>query len=166
MSHRYLDKALGKAGASAKTRNMFRAIYGAATARVEVDDTDGTKILSEAFSIDRGVVQGDIISPLYFILALELILYTHDTQQNKGVQFGGRCIHTLGYADDAALLDTDIDVATARVTAIAQGSRQDADMQISVSKTEVMHVCAQGTTTHTTNAEAQKICKFECQNIG
>ena len=49
-------------------------------------------------------------------------------------------VYTLGYADDAALLDNSLGSASARVTSIATGSRADADMSISVKKTEVMHV--------------------------
>ena len=46
------------------------------------------------------VVQGDIVSTLYFILALEMVLKRHDKVINKGVNFGGRRVHALGYADD------------------------------------------------------------------
>ena len=58
-------------------------------------------------------------------------------------QLGNRIIHTLGYADDAALVDTDPETVTQRVTKIAKGSREDADMHISVPKTEVMHIQTQ-----------------------
>ena len=88
-------------------------------------------------------MQGDITSPVYFILALEAILRAHDTHPHKGVPFGGEMLHTLGYADDAALLDTSTEVAAARVTQIAKGSVKDADMQINVSKTKCVHVCRQ-----------------------
>ena len=166
VSHKFLDEALQAAGATNKSRAIFRAVYAAATARTEVKDTDGKRILSDAFDINRGVVQGDITSPLYFILALELLLKRHDTHTNKGVAFGSLTIDTLGYADDAAPLDNSISASTARVSAIAQGSRQDADMEISISKTEVMHVCAQGAVSDTTPDEAKKICKFRCLNVG
>jgi len=46
--------------------------------RTEIIDTDGDKVLSESFPIDRDVVQGDITSPIYFILTLELIIYKYD----------------------------------------------------------------------------------------
>ena len=118
----------------------FRAIYSAANARTAVGDINGKTILSNTFPIRRGVVQGDITSPIYFILALELILELHDSRPDKGVDFGRVKVHTLGYADDAALLDYEVSTATERVTAIAQGSTEDADMQISVAKTKVMHV--------------------------
>ena len=112
VSHKFLDRALKAAGASDKSRALFRAIYDSATAVTKVADTDGTEVMSSPFPIKRGVVQGDITSPLYFILALELILRTHDNNRDKGVLFGGRRICTLGYADDAALLDSSLVTAT------------------------------------------------------
>ena len=48
------------------------------------------EVLSEPFPINRGVVQGDILSPLYFILALEMILRRHDNVAGKGVDYGGQ----------------------------------------------------------------------------
>ena len=86
VSHKFLDIALTKAGASNKTRAMFRAIYRAARVRTEVQGTDGKVVLSEVFPVNRGVVQGDITSPWYFILALELILLrTHDKDSRKDI---------------------------------------------------------------------------------
>ena len=166
VSHKFLDEALKEAGATNKTRAIFRAVYAAATARTVVKDTDGKRVLSEAFNINRGVVQGDITSPLYFILALELLLKRHDARTNKGIEFGNTKIHTLGYADDAALIDSSLEISTSRVTTIAQGSERDADMVISIPKTEVMHVCEQGEVSKTTQEEAKKICKFKCLNVG
>jgi len=64
---------------------MFRAIYNATSAVVRVSSTDGKYILSQPFPIRRGVVQGDITSPIYFVLALEMILREHDKLADKGV---------------------------------------------------------------------------------
>ena len=119
VSHKFLDEALQRAGASAKSRALFRAVYVVANAVTKVTGTDGKEIFSEPFAINRGVIQGDILSPLYFILALELILRRHDDIAGKGVDFGGERLHTLGYADDADLLDGDKDVSTERVSLIA-----------------------------------------------
>ena len=166
VSHKFLDEALRDAGASNKTRAMFRAMYKAASANVKVADVDGNEILSQAFPVDRGVVQGDIVSPLYFILALELILKRHDNVADKGVDLAGRRIHTLGYADDAALLDNSIQKSTDRVTSIAAGSERDADMVISIEKTEVMQVCEQGQIPAATAAEAKATCNFSCPHLG
>ena len=166
ISHKFLDRTLAAAKASNKTRAMFRSIYRAASAVTVVEGIDGKPVTSEVFPVNRGVVQGDITSPLYFILALEMLFRLHDTNPNKGVDLGGHNVHSLGYADDAALLDSKLAVATDRVTAIAQGSRTDADMSISIDKTEVMQVTAQGAVTPTTSAEAKKVCKHKCRYAG
>ena len=165
VSHKFIDKALKAAGASHKSRALFRAIYHAASATTRVQSTDGTTVMSDPFPIDRGVVQGDITSPLYFILALELILREHDCISGKGVRFGDIRVDTLGYADDAALLDADINISTARVTSIASGSRRDADMEISVEKTEVMHVEEQGRLDPANTEELKGVCTFECPHV-
>ena len=116
--------------------------------------------------MNRGVIQGDITSPLYFILALELILKRYDNFAGKGVTFRDVVVHTLGYADDAALLDSDINTATERVTSIAKGSKKDADMEISISKTKAMHVAEQGRVPAASAAEARGVSKYKCPNAG
>ena len=85
VGHKFLDSALGEAKAKPKTRAIFRSIYGSASARTKVRDTDGKHVLSEAFPVRRGVVQGDITSPIYFIIALEAILRRYDNSPHKGV---------------------------------------------------------------------------------
>ena len=132
----------------------------------KVSSTDGQEVLSEPFPVNRGVVQGDILSPLYFILTLEMILRRHDNIAGKDVEYGGQRLTTLGYADDAALLDCDKEVAAARVTSIAKGSREDADMLINIAKTEVIHVQEQGRVSKLTHSEAKGVCKYVCPNIG
>ena len=166
VSHKYIDKALKKAGASNKSRAIFRAVYASASAVIKTASTDNEVVMSDPFPINRGVVQGDIMSPLYFILALELILREHDNIAGKGIQFGGINLHTLGYADDAALLDLSIEKATERVTSISKGSVLDADMVISVAKTEVMHVTEQDRVPPATTPELEDACKFVCPHIG
>ena len=74
VSHKFIDTALADAGVSAKSRAIFRAIYKAASATTRVADTDGKYVQSKSFPIRRGVVQGDITSPLYFVIDLQLIL--------------------------------------------------------------------------------------------
>ena len=166
VGHKFLDKALGEAKAKAKTRAIFRSIYNSATARTKVKGTDGEYILSDKFPVRRGVIQGDLTSPIYFIIALEAILRRHDKISGKVVDFGGVRLHTLGYADDAALIDDCTVRASERVTSIARGSKKDADMQINISKTKCMHVKRQQRV-HTPNkAEATNVCKFKCNNVG
>ena len=69
-----MDTTLAKAGASNKSRAIFRAIYEAATGIARVRGVDGATIYSEALNVGRGVIQGDIMSPVLFILALDQII--------------------------------------------------------------------------------------------
>ena len=65
--------------------------------------------LSEFFNMERGVRQGCPISPLFFILTLELL--ARDIRKNdviKGLRFGDRAIKVKLYADDATLFLRDM----------------------------------------------------------
>ena len=123
-------------------------------------------MLSDKFPARRGVIQGDLTSPIYFIIALEAILRRHDNVENKGIDFGVVRLHTLGYADDATLIDMNPTIASARVSSIAQGSKRDADMKINIAKTECMHVKRQQSEDTPDQADAEKVCKYKCNHIG
>ena len=140
VSHKFLDRSLARAGASRKTRSMFRAIYAAAEGMARVRGLDGNNIYSAAFKVRRGVIQGDIISPIFFILAMEQLFRSHDCSP-IGVQAGNYLqIGVLGYADDAALVSTTTEEASRRLTSVATGSVADADMSLNTSKTKNMVV--------------------------
>ena len=81
VSHKFLDEALAEANASDKTRAIFRAIYSKASAVVRVSQSDGTNVYSDPFPVRRGVVQGAIDSPWYFVLALECIFRRCDSER-------------------------------------------------------------------------------------
>ena len=169
VSHRFLDEALAQAGAPVKVRAMFRAVYSSASAFTTVPAPDGKKVKSNVFSIRRGVVQGDITSPLYFILALELILRRHDSVAGKGVTLTNTVLHSLVYADDVALIDQGdsegIQRATTRVSIIASGSRDDANMEIRVVKTKVLRVRRQETVITLTRNETKEKCNHVCPHL-
>ena len=139
ISHRFLDEALEEAEASDKSRAIFRAIYKSATAVVRVSPPGGgDKVHTDPFPVDRGVIQGDIFSPICFIIALEHLMRLSDDGGTMTVL--GVLISKLEYADDAALVSKDCEEATARVTRIAVEAKERADMEVSVPKTEYMLV--------------------------
>ena len=172
VSHKFLDQALEKAGASNKIRAMARAVYASASAFTTVQDAEGKRVKTDEFPIKRGVLQGDIMSPLFFILALEYILRLHDNTQDKGVNLSSTPptrVSTLGYADDLALTDEGGEVgtarATSRVTEIAVGSREEADMEVKIVKTKILHVRPQDPVSDTSCEEASKVCNFVCPHL-
>ena len=116
--------------------------------------------MSEPFNIERGVLQGDIFSPVCFIAGLDRIFKLYD-HVNPGMT-AGTGAHTVRmakfeYADDAALIDEDARQATARVTSLAAGSIADAAMIISTKKSKVMHIRKTIQTNASTEADVAKL---------
>ena len=168
VSHTFLDKALSSGGASMKVRRIIQTVYNAAAGCVRINKPDGSQETSETFDIARGVLQGDIFSPVAFITGLMQIFKIHDAGDG-GVTVGNPpnqvSVRALEYADDAGLADTNVNTASARVSAIATGSRNDASMEISIPKTKAMHIHKRFRVTETTEEDiASMSFKYTCPN--
>ena len=171
VSHKFLDQALSSAGISSKLRRIVQSIFNAASGCVRITKPGGCQETSEPFNIFCGVLQGDIFSPVAFITGLMHILFkTHDNK-TAGVTVGSAphqvTISSLEYADDAGLIDTNVERASTRISAISSGSRNDASMTISIPKTKVMHIHKRVRVSETTDEEIASmgftnICP-ECQ---
>ena len=124
ISHFFVDQALEELNASPKCRAIFRQIYSKASARVKVRASSGETLLSEPFDVRRGVVQGDIFSPLCLILVLAVIMREHLPPGVIASVGGalGALLDSLEYANDAALPDESPEAASHRVTALAEGA--------------------------------------------
>ena len=102
----------------------------------------GTKSISAEFKVRRGVIQRDIISPIFFILVMEQIFHVHDDPSPAGTTLGNYLhVGVLGYADDTAIVSHSAELMTERLSnIISRGSRTDTDMEIHKDKTKNMHV--------------------------
>ena len=100
---------------------------------VRVRQPNGKMAMSEPFDIERGVLQGDIFSPVSFIAGLDRIFRRHDIS-NSGVTMGTgeNTLRIFEYAR----IDENVEQASARVTSIAKGSRRGRKFR----KSNVMHV--------------------------
>ena len=138
-SQLFLDDVLGAAGVSGKVRRIIQSIFRVAQGCVRTQNADGTFNFSDFFDIKRGVLQGDIFSPVAFIVGLCRIFCLHDTP-NAGVTVGQlpNTVHVskLEYADYAGLVDDAPVCATDRISSIATGSEEDAAMSVSIEKDE------------------------------
>ena len=91
--------------------------FAVATGVLRIRQQDGGVEMSEPFNIERGVLIGDIFSPVYFIAGLDRIFRLYD-HVNPGTTVGTR-VHTVRMAkfesaDDAALTGQ----ATVRITSL------------------------------------------------
>ena len=87
VSYRFLDQTLEKVKASRKTHSMFRSIYAVSEDVVRVKGTGGLFTFTKTFNIERGVIQGDIISPILFITVLDQLIQIHD-KSGQGITVG------------------------------------------------------------------------------
>ena len=84
----------------------------------------------------------------------------HDIS-NSGVTVGAGdnavCVYNLEYADDPALIDENVEQASARLTSIANGSLEEAAMVISIRKCTVMHIHKKTRVSATTEADVASL---------
>ena len=65
----------------------------------------------------RGVIQGDIISPVLFILTLDALVQQYDTVRGKGFKCGHiLLLDVLSYVDDVTLFSDTVNDMTKRLT--------------------------------------------------
>ena len=76
--------------------------------------------LSDWFQTIVGVLQGDVLSPLLFILFLEIIIVISFEDIDIGVWINGKCITDLRFADDIAILADNTTVLQEVVSSLYQ----------------------------------------------
>ena len=69
-SQLFLDEALSCAGVSVKIRRIIQSIFSVAQGCARQRNADGSTTESELFDISRGILQGDVFSPVAFIVGL------------------------------------------------------------------------------------------------
>ena len=107
MSHKFMKRMLKQIGVSKKVRQLFKSIYSQACGKIRQINADGTFTYSKLFEINRGVIQGDIFSPLVFTAGLAVICDKALIKEFKAkFSKSETCNLEIGeefYADDACL---------------------------------------------------------------
>ena len=104
------------------------------------------ELMAREYKIGCGVLQGDILSPLLFIIALHYVFKTADPSEISDSlplpAFQTQLalwVHSLFYADDAALINASAEDASIRLEALQKGLLEMADMLVHWGKTKTMH---------------------------
>ena len=83
ISRQYLLKALHEYGVPLKYCRLVKAIYDSAKVRVRLQEPGGEKTYSPNINVRRGVIQGDIPSPVCSLVALDNLLNDHGILQTR-----------------------------------------------------------------------------------
>ena len=147
---------------------LVRAIYNRASVKVRLQEPGGVQSYSRSIPIRRGVIQGDIPSPVVFLVALDKLLKDHG-MLHTGLHITPHLtLSDLEFADDAALPNKDTIVASSRITNLNEKAKGEAGMSISVPKTKVQHIGKKPRVSQTTEADISNLpaeikFKFICE---
>ena len=165
--HSYLLNALKSYGVPHKYCRLVKAIYNSAEVRVRLQDKSGNKCYSRNIPASRGAIQGDIPSPVFFLVALDKILKQYGSLDTGILVTENLLLSNFEFADDASLLNDDTHSASNRLTNLGQKSEEEAGMSISIPKTKAQHIKKQPRVPDTTendilNLPAERQFKFAC----
>ena len=169
MSHPYLLDMLKRYGIPSKYCRLVKAIYEAAAVRVQ--ERGGIRAYLRRISIIRGALQGDIVSPDFFLVALDRLLKEHGGLQEEIQVTTKLMLSDLEFADDAALPTEDTKTASTRLTTLNENAKKETGMAISIAKTKTQHIRKRPDITPTTEDDISKLppekeLKFVCEKCG
>jgi hypothetical protein len=116
-----------------KLTNLTKLAIGGVKYQVRVDN-----IMSEAFSVETGLKQGDALSPLLFNIALEKAVRVLQNEA-RGLNLDEHQIKVLGFADDLNILGESLD-DTVRATEILERAAERIELHINTDKTKLMEL--------------------------
>ncbi|GBP91715.1 LINE-1 retrotransposable element ORF2 protein [Eumeta japonica] len=130
LSHSYIWKTLEKQGIERKYIRIIKEIYGRTTATIQF------KQQGEEFGNEKGVRQGDPLSPKLFIAVLEDIFRNSD-REHFGININGSNLNRLRYADDVVLFAEKPETLQTMLQQL-DGESRKADLCMNLTKTKLM----------------------------
>jgi hypothetical protein len=129
ITHEAVFQALTKHGVPTKLINIIKETYRGGTAQIR------TELLSDKIEIQKGVRQGDTLSPVLFTAAVEEIFKR--TDQSSGININGTRLNNLRFADDIILFaKTETDLQR-NLAALNEEGKKDG-MKMNKKKTKIM----------------------------
>jgi hypothetical protein len=126
----YLWEALAIQGIENKIINILKELYKDAEACIKMDR------MGPQIKIERGIRQGDPLSPNLFNSALEEIFKQFDWE-GKGVKINGEWLNHLRFADDVVLISESIEELQKMAEEFLMNSKE-AGLTMNLGKTKLM----------------------------
>lgn len=130
ISHDYIWKALTAQGIDSEYIEILKVIYKNSVAKVMLEKP------GPSFQIQRGVKQGDPLSPKLFLVVLEQIFRELDWTE-KGLKIDGSYLSHLRFADDIVLLSEDPAELQYMLETLCEKSK-NVGLNINVHKTKIL----------------------------
>ena len=130
VNHNYILRALQKQGISDTYLILIASMYTDLRARLVTD------IKGEYFSIEKGVKQGDSLSPIIFNATLEQI-FRNLNWEGRGINVNGNFLSNLRFADDIVLVSETVDGLQLMVEELGEAGKE-AGLIINLNKTKTM----------------------------
>lgn len=124
--------AMNEARIDTRYSNLIKHIYENATLQVAIDEDTST----DKIKIEKGVRQGDTISPKLFTLALESA-FKNLAWENKGINVDGTRLNHLRFADDIVVISNDINQLKDMLEELQETSKQ-IGLKMNLNKTKIM----------------------------
>ena len=152
MEHQKLFQSSRKIGINEVNVQVLEDIYEDATARIHID-----KDTSKPIKINRGIRQGDTVSPKIFTAAMEGVFQSMDIK-DKGINIDGEYLTDLRFADDVALVTQSVKDLEDILNCLNEESRK-IGLEMHKGKTKFM---TNFQTTESVEIDSEPIEKVEC----
>src|SRR6201996_3335163 len=134
--------------------NLLANLYKSQRASVRI-----AGVMSEWFSIRKGVRQGCVLSPYLFNIVSETVMRKALEGFQGGISIGGRKISNLRYADDIVLLASSVEKLQELVSRISRIGKEYT-LLINSSKTKAIALKGQSVSIQIDGAEIEQVHKF------
>lgn len=112
--------------------NLLKYIYKNATFHVKINED----LKTDKIKVNRGIRQGDTISPKLFTLALENVFKTLQWE-TKGINIDGSYLHHLRFADDIVLISSDVHELSNMLEQLNNASKK-IGLKMNIAKTKII----------------------------
>ena len=138
-----------------KVITLLQTAFNGSTSQVRIRNE-----LSEEFTIQTGVRQGDVVSPLLFNIIVDAIM-RKALQGRQGVQYDeDYSVTDLMFADDSAIL-TDNDAEATDILCDIARIAQSYGLKINVDKTKVLTTDGSQATVHFEGVQIEQVQEFK-----
>ena len=133
VAHRFLQKVLSSFGFGPSFRRWTEILYTNALSCV-LNGGNSTGY----FKVEKGVRQGDPLSPYLFILCIEILAHRIRMDDHiRGLHFGKKEVKLVLYADDMTLLLEDVE-SVRKLEGIFESFRQISGLKLNKEKTKLL----------------------------